>query len=110
MEVSRGRSVRALEEANRSGLLDGRNLAQFAKHFLRNFHFDVNDGDGPFCVRGLAVGEAASEREVGDVDLVLAENRANFADHAGDVAIPQVDEIALERSFDIDAIDVEQTG
>ena len=40
---------------------------------------------------------------------MLPQNRAHFPDHSGYVAIAQVNEIALQRRFHIDSIDVQQS-
>ena len=59
-------------------LADGRDRAEFAEDFGRNFLVHVHDADG--FVRILD----AAESEVSDVDFVLTEQRAHAADDAGD--------------------------
>ena len=39
---------------------------------------------------------------------LFAQNRAHFADHARDIAVAQVNQIAFERRLHVDAIDVQQ--
>ena len=62
-------------------------------------------GDG---LQGLAVGSTPAEREIGDINLVRAEDRTDLPDHARHIAIAQVDQVALQWRFYIDAVDVEQ--
>ena len=55
------------------------------------------------CRRGRA-----PKGEVGDVNLLLAKNRSNAPDDAGDVVVADGDEGSVERSLDIDAVVGEQ--
>ena len=50
----------------------------------------------------------AAEGEVGDVDALLAEDGADLADDAGDVEVAADEQIAFERRFDVDAVELEQ--
>ena len=50
----------------------------------------------------------AAQREVGDVDVVLPEHRSDPAHNAGHVEIAQVDDVALQRRFHVDAVDLQQ--
>ena len=56
----------------------------------------------------MAIG--AAEGEVRDVDVVLAEDGSDAADDTGDVFVADGDEGALERRFDVDAVEVQQAG
>ena len=47
----------------------------------------------------------AAEREVGDVDAVPAEDRADRADHARLVVVHQQQHRAVERRFDLHAVE-----
>src|ERR1700730_17007772 len=40
---------------------------------------------------------------------MVAENRAEFADDAGDVTVADIDQVALKRSFNVDAVHLQQT-
>ena len=53
-------------------------------------------------------GPPASQREVGDVDVVLAQHRSDASDHSGHIEIAQVDHVALKRRFDVNAVDLQQ--
>ena len=55
-------------------------------------------------------GAIAAEGEVGDVDAVLAEDGADAADDAGHIEVAADQEGAVERGFDIDAVELEQAG
>jgi hypothetical protein len=59
---------------------------------------------------GAAWAVGATEGEVGDVDLVLAEDGADAADNAGDVVVADGNEGSVERSLDVDAVVGEQPG
>lgn len=54
--------------------------------------------------------DRTAQGEVGDVDRVLAEDRADLADDAGDVVVADGDEGAVERGLDVDAVVGEQAG
>ncbi len=56
----------------------------------------------------LAVGSAAAQGKIRDIDFVCAENGADLPDDAGHIAVAQVNQVAFERSLDVNAIDVEQ--
>ena len=53
---------------------------------------------------------AAREREVGDVDPGLAEDRADAADHARHVVVAQIDDGALGPELERQAVDLHDTG
>ncbi len=67
-------------------------------------------GPGPGGRGWVRVRAGAAQGEVGDVDLVLAEDGADAADDAGDVVVADGDEGAGERGFDVDAVVGEQAG
>ena len=52
----------------------------------------------------------AAEREVGDVDAVPAENRADRADDARLVVVHHQQHRAVERRFDLHAVEQHETG
>ena len=85
------------------GLLDRRNFPEFRQYRLRYDTVHVNDRDG---LARLHIPHPASEREVGNVDFVIAQNRADFPDHARYVSVAEVKQITLERGFDLDSIHV----
>ena len=83
-------------------------MPKFRHHAGWHFSVDVDHRDrlpGRIGFRSVA---GSSQGEVRDVDLMLAEDCADSSDHAGHVAIAKVDQILLQRSFHIDAIDVQQ--
>ena len=53
---------------------------------------------------------AATQREVGNVQLCFAEDRADTADDAGDILVANDDERACEFGFDVDAVVAQQSG
>src|SRR5581483_1213897 len=57
----------------------------------------------------LAIGGTAAEGKIRDIDFVRAKNGADLPDDARDIAVAQVNEIALERRLDVNAVDIEQT-
>src|SRR5579863_144238 len=61
-------------------------------HYSQSFH-------------GLGSPAFAAKGKVGDVDTLLAEDCADFADDAGDVEVATDEEIAFERRFDVDAVE-----
>ena len=50
-----------------------------------------------------------AEREIGDVDAVASENRADRADHARLVVVHQQQHRAVERRFDLHAVEQHET-
>src|ERR1019366_10143904 len=88
---------------NNSRLADSRNGAEFTQNFRRNFLVHVDDADS--FLRLLH----AAEGEVGDIDFVLPEQRADAADDAGDILIANQEQEALERRLDIDVVHAEDT-
>src|SRR4029077_11887406 len=87
-------------------LLNRGHFSQFRQHLGRNMPVHVDHLNRFPRSTGLHVPYPAAKREVRDIDLVLAQNRAYLPDHAGDVAVAHVNEAALERSFYINAIHV----
>ncbi len=71
----------------------------------RNRRIDLHDGEG---LDGLGAGAFAAEGEVGDVDAVLAEDGADFADDAGDVEVAADQQVAFQRRLDVDGVELEQ--
>ena len=65
-------------------MLDRRDFSEFGQDRLGDRSIHVYDGNGFARFR---IAYAAAQGEIGDVDFVIAENRADFSDHAGDIAI-----------------------
>src|SRR6266404_1042208 len=65
---------------------DGRNGANLGEDLGGDFVVDVDEANG---LLGLRV---APQREVGDVDLVVPEQRAYPSDHAGNVPVANVED------------------
>ena len=59
---------------------------------------------------GLSGSIPPAEREVGDVDLVAAQHRADVPDDAGHVLVPHVDQVARQRRLAVDAVHLQQAG
>ena len=57
---------------------------------------------------GIFLGAAPAQREVGNVDRFFPQDRSHFPDHARHVAIAQVNQVALQRRFHVDAIHMQQ--
>jgi hypothetical protein len=57
---------------------------------------------------GFGAGAFAAQREVGDVDALLAEDGADAADDAGHVEVAADQQVAFERGLDVDAVELEQ--
>ena len=72
--------------------------AEFAQYFRRNFLVHIDNAHRFFRILH------AAEGEIGDVDFVLAEQRADAADDAGDVLIADQEQETLERRFDVDVV------
>ena len=70
-----------------------------------NWRVHLHDGEG---LDGLGAGAFAAEGEVGDVDAVLAEDGSDFADDARNVEVAADQQIAFERRFDVDAVELKQ--
>src|SRR5579872_52347 len=83
---------------------DGRHRAQFLQGSLGGRSVDLQDGE--CCGRAFVIRTA--EREVGDVDLVLAKDGADPADDAGHVLVANREQRALQRRLDVDAVEVQQ--
>jgi hypothetical protein len=96
-----------LEQTDGLGFLHARGFAQFGDDSFRNVAIHVHHGER---FAGLArFGFCApAKREIRDVDFVFAEDRAHAPDHARNIAIAHVDEIAFQWSFGFDAVDVQQ--
>src|SRR5690242_5701084 len=107
--ISRSENSHALFKANCFGLMHGWDATELADNGLGNGTVNLYDRNGFARAAGLRFFAAATQREVGNVDAVLAKNGPNFADHAGDVLVAHVNQVLLEGSFDIDAVDVKQT-
>ncbi len=75
-------------------------------------YVDLDDREGLALRDALALARrsCAAQREVGDVDGVLAEDGADAADDAGDVVVADGDEGAVKRGFDVDAVVAEEAG
>src|ERR1039458_8875484 len=95
----------SLTEAYRLGCLDGIDLPYILQDGLVDFAIYLDHGDS--LARLLRVSTAA-RWEVGDVHFVLPEDRSPPPDYAGYVAIPQVNDVALQRRLNIDFIDAQQ--
>src|SRR6476660_917701 len=98
-----------LKQPDRLGLLHRRHSSQFSQNFWRHFSIHVHHRYRFPRSTGLGVADPAAQREVGNIDLVLAQNRAYFSDHAGNVAVTQVNEVALEGSFHVNPIHMQQS-
>ncbi len=96
-----------LEQTDGLGLLHARRFSQFGDHRFRNVAIHVHHGESLAGLAGVGIRPPA-KRKIGDVDFVFAKNRAHPPNHAGDVAVAHVDEVALQRSFGLDPIDVQQ--
>ena len=57
---------------------------------------------------GLIASAFAAEGEVGDVDALFAEDGSDLSDHAGNVEVAADKQIAFERRFDVDAVELKQ--
>src|SRR5271170_2433684 len=68
-------------------LLDRRHLPQLGQHWLGHNPIHVNYGDG-FARFGIS--HPAAQREICNVDFVIAQNRADFPDHPRYVSVAQV--------------------
>src|SRR5271165_3544021 len=90
------------------GLLDRRYFPKFRQHGSGHDTVHVNHRDGLARSSGFHIPHPAAQRKISNVDFVIAQNRTDFSDHAGDVAIAEVDEIALKRGFHFDSIHVQQ--
>ena len=80
-------------------------VARASSTLARDRGVDLDDGEG---FDGLCAGAFAAEGEVGDVDAVLAEDGADFADDAGDVEVAADEQVAFERRFDVDGVELEE--
>src|ERR1022692_3111581 len=90
-----------LEQTDGLGLLYAGSFSQFSDHRVRDIAIHVNHGKSFPGLARFGVGPP-SEREIGDINLVFAQDRAHAPDHAGDVAVAHIDEVALQRSFGFD--------
>ena len=85
-------------------LFDRRHLPELRQYWLGDDPIHVNHGNGFARFR---IPRPASQREISNIDFVIAQDRAYFPNHAGDVAVAKVNQVALERGLDIDSIDVQ---
>src|SRR5271157_4816897 len=93
-------------EANRFGQQNGFDAAQGAEHRLADLAVHLHHRDG----RALLPMPRAAKREVGDVDVMLPEHCPDAAHNTGHVQIAQVDDVAFQRRFHMNAIDFQQPG
>ena len=89
----------------RRGFEQGLDGAKRFEHCVGNRRVHLHDGQS---FHGLGAGALAAQREVGDVDALLAEDGADFADDAGDVEIAADEQVAFQRGLDVDGIELEQ--
>src|SRR5215472_3498303 len=75
------------------------NLSKAVQHIRRN---PVVDGQDHHRV---APGRVATDLHAGDVHVVLAEDTADLADHAGAVLVPADQEAAVRDQIDSERID-----
>ena len=101
----------SLKQPDRLCLLDRIDFSQHFENALRNATIDVHYGNRfPRFAFAFFVGCAhtSSQRKVRDVDFVLTKNRADLPDHTGHVTVPHVDQVAFQRRFYINAIDIQE--
>src|SRR5215469_15502468 len=96
-----------LEKSDRFGLFDRGNLSQSPQYRFWYLPVDMDDGDGLPRLIGFFVRAAASEREIRDIDRFLAEDGSQFSNDAGNITVSHVDQVALKRRLDINAIDMQ---
>ena len=77
----------------------------FEQGFNRHQGVDLNDGES---FDGFIASPFAAEGEVGNVDPLFAEDGSDLSDYAGDVEVAADKEIAFERRFDVDAVELKQ--
>ena len=68
----------------------------------------MDHGDGVSRL-SFPVGGAPAEREIGDVDLVIAQDRTNLADYAGNIAISHINQISFQRRLHVNPVKVQQS-
>src|SRR5690606_8006563 len=76
---------------------------QFVKCRLWNLFIHIEHGNR------VATRMVASKREVCDVDIVLATDRAKQADHARDVLVGDVKHVRTDLGVEIDSLDLDET-
>ena len=86
-------------------LFDRRHLPELRQYWLGDDPIHVNHGNGFARFR---IPRPASQREISNIDFVIAQDRAYLPDHARDVTIAKVNKVALERSFHFNSIHVQQ--
>ncbi len=89
------------------GLPHRGNLLQLSQNIFWNAAIHVDHGNG-FARLRRCFRAAPSQRKVRNIDFVFAQDRTYFADHSGNVAVSQVDQISFQRRFHIDVIDMQQ--
>ncbi len=74
---------------------------------LRIRRVDLDHGER-MTLRHTAAAHRAAQREVRDVDLVVAQDRADAADHAGHILVAHAEQHTGQRRFNVDAVKGDQ--
>src|SRR5580692_1261491 len=102
LPLSRDRLLRPWRgKANRLGQQDGLDPSQRVQRRFGHVAVHLHHGNGRRF-------RTAPQREVGDVDVVLTEHSSDTSDHAGHIEVAQVNHVALKRSLDMNAVDLQQ--
>src|SRR6185436_4372309 len=99
-----------LRQANGSCLLHGGYTLQFTDDSLGNRAIHVHNGDGLARSPRHRFFASSSQREVGDVDPMFAQDGSDLTNNTGHVLVPHVDQVLLQRSFRIDSVDMQEAS
>src|SRR5579863_223753 len=89
-------------------LLNRRHFPELGQHPLGHDPIHMHHRDSFARSTWFHISHPASQREISNIDFVIAQDGAYFSNHAGDIAIAKVNQVALERSLHFNSIYVQQ--